>query len=314
MSNPNISICIPAYKNKAFLERLLDSIKIQSYKNFEVVITDDSPDLELQEFIELYRPFFSIQYFKNSENLNTPENWNEAVRNARFEWIKIMHDDDWFTDEDSLLQFAQAILKNPTQHFIFSAYQNVYFDEGRKQTMFLNLFWKLFLRTNPEILISRNVVGPPSATLYKKTDQTYDRSMKYVVDIDFYTSYMKLNQWQYISQVLINVGIHSSQVTKYTFGFSDFHFKESVLLLLKKENEYFRNPLVYDGWWRLLRNFEIKSIDAFNEYNLSKKHVGVISSIINLQNRVNEQVLKFGLSSKLLMSYSYIKGILAKTI
>jgi glycosyltransferase involved in cell wall biosynthesis len=41
--NPLISICIPAYKRTEFLQRLLDSIDIQTFKNFEVIVTDDSP-------------------------------------------------------------------------------------------------------------------------------------------------------------------------------------------------------------------------------------------------------------------------------
>ena len=39
-----ISICIPAYKHPDFLKRLLDSISIQSFRDFEVIISDDSPD------------------------------------------------------------------------------------------------------------------------------------------------------------------------------------------------------------------------------------------------------------------------------
>ena len=42
MAEPSlISICIPAYKHPDFLKRLLDSISIQSFKNFEVIISDD---------------------------------------------------------------------------------------------------------------------------------------------------------------------------------------------------------------------------------------------------------------------------------
>ena len=38
-----ISICIPAYKRSDFVKRLLNSIAIQTFKNFEVIVSDDTP-------------------------------------------------------------------------------------------------------------------------------------------------------------------------------------------------------------------------------------------------------------------------------
>lgn len=308
MKNPTISICIPAYKNKAFLERLLDSIKIQSYKNFEVVITDDSPDNELSLLIETYKPFFDILYVKNSVNLNTPENWNEAVRNAKYEWIKIMHDDDWFVDINSLRLYAEAIEQHPAAQFFFSAYQNIYFEHNRTEQMKLSFTWYSLLRKNPEVLISKNVVGPPSVTLYRKSSLLYDKTMKYVVDIDFYTSYLAQNRWVYIPQVLINVGIHASQVTKYTFGFSEFHFNESVWMLMKKGDVYFKHPVVFDGWWRLIRNFNIDSPEKFNQFNLSDSHVKILNGMIKSQRLIGIGLLKNGVISKITMFISYLRS------
>ena len=48
-----------------------------------------------------------IRYFKNADQLGTPENWNEGLRKASGDWIKIMHDDDWFTGPESLHIFTE---------------------------------------------------------------------------------------------------------------------------------------------------------------------------------------------------------------
>lgn len=305
--NPQISICIPAFKNKAFLERLLDSIKIQSYRHFEVIVTDDSPDDALRELCNSYTTYFDLRYFKNQTNLNTPENWNEAVRQAKYEWIKIVHDDDWFVDGSSLDRYARAVIQNPDAHFFFSAYQNIYFDQQRTQKMRLSSFWKMSLKSNPEILLSRNVIGPPSVTLYKKTNLSYDRTMKYVVDIDFYTRYLENYPWIYIDEILVNVGIHFSQVTKYTFGVSDFQFNESIQMLIKKHDGVFKNILVYDGWWRLMRNFKVTSLEQWSQWGLSKSHSDTLSAMVQIQKKVSTVVLQTGLISKTLMAFSYLK-------
>ena len=79
---PFISICIPAYQNKKFLERLLKSISIQTFKDFEVVVSDDSPTNELENICRSYSDTFKIHYYRNAIPLGTPGNWNFAISKA----------------------------------------------------------------------------------------------------------------------------------------------------------------------------------------------------------------------------------------
>lgn len=303
---PSISICIPAYKRTDYIKRLLDSVSIQTYKNFEVIVTDDSPDNSIEALCTSYKSILPIQYFKNQSNLNTPENWNEATRKSSFEWIKLMHDDDWFSDKDSLLRFAEAIEKNPGVDFFFSSYTNVYAGNDHHQPMILSTFWKSALNQNAEILISRNVIGPPSVILCRKNEIEYDRSMKYVVDIDFYCRYIQQSSWCYLNQSLINVGINEAQVTKYTFGVAEVQLKESLLMLEKKSPIIFNNILVYDGWWRMLRNFRIKKLSDIHGIGYSERVPYKLQQMIFLQSFVPHFMLKLGVVSKVFMFFAYI--------
>lgn len=45
---PLISICIPAYKNTDYLSVLLQSVAVQTFRDFEVVVSDDSPTDEVE--------------------------------------------------------------------------------------------------------------------------------------------------------------------------------------------------------------------------------------------------------------------------
>jgi len=303
---PSISICIPAYKRTDYIKRLLESVTIQTYKNFEVIVTDDSPDNSIEEFCSSYKYILPIKYFKNQSNLNTPENWNESTRKASFEWIKLMHDDDWFSDKDSLLHFAEAIQQNPGVDFIFSGYTNVYDGTGMYQPMFLSNFWNFALKQNPEILISRNIVGPPSVTLCKRNSIEYDRTMKYVVDIDFYCRYISQSPWIYISRSLVNVGINEAQVTKYTFGVAEVQLKESLLMLQKKNPVIFNNVLVYDGWWRMMRNFNIQKTADIFAIGYKEMLPSKLTQLIFLQSFLPQFVLKVGVLSKMTMFFAYL--------
>ena len=44
---------------------------------------------------------------------------------------------------------------------------------------------KIFIK-QPKLLLKLNIFGPPSTIIYKKCDLSYDKSLRYLVDIEFY--------------------------------------------------------------------------------------------------------------------------------
>ena len=51
---PKVSICIPAYNNVNEVKRLLESIFLQRFKNYEIILTDDSTNNEISE-LDVYK-------------------------------------------------------------------------------------------------------------------------------------------------------------------------------------------------------------------------------------------------------------------
>ncbi|HVY76625.1 MAG TPA: glycosyltransferase family 2 protein, partial [Puia sp.] len=171
---PLISICIPAYQRPDKLKHLLDSIQAQSYRHFEVIITDDSPGNEVCEMVRQHGLGSSIRYFRNSKPLGTPENWNESIRKAAGEWIKLMHDDDWFTTSNALERFALA-LRSGGASFYFSAYTNVYPDGSSRGIRSSEAYAQRLIRL-PELLLASNRIGPPSVVIFKSDpDLVFDK-------------------------------------------------------------------------------------------------------------------------------------------
>ena len=52
MDIPKVSICIPAYNNAAEVKRLLESIRMQTFRDLELILTDDSTNEEIPELIK----------------------------------------------------------------------------------------------------------------------------------------------------------------------------------------------------------------------------------------------------------------------
>ena len=97
-----LSIAIPTYeyegKGADFLDFLFRTIEIQTFKDFEVVVSDHSKDEKLVDVIDVFKNKFDIKYIKNKNVLgNAPANTNNAIRNCSGEIIKVMFQDDFFT-------------------------------------------------------------------------------------------------------------------------------------------------------------------------------------------------------------------------
>lgn len=307
----HLSICIPAYKNTTHLKRLLESIQQQSFRDFEVVITDDSPDDSVEKLVSDYKNILPINYIRNAQQLGTPENWNESIRHASGKWIKMMHNDDWFTGPDALQQFFQATENDPDCPFFFAAFQNVEEETGKIEIVKCNFLDRWFLRLSSLHLFKRVYVGNPSCTLIRRDlGEWYDRRFKFVVDFEYYIRcFKKIRRYKYLSPVLLNIGFHSGQVTRYTFLVPGVQIPENMLLITMMGVRILRNPFVFDYYWRLFRNMSIRDIVQIREH-WQGEIPPVISGMIRFQSRIPARYLRSGLLSKAAMCFRYVRFLI----
>jgi glycosyltransferase involved in cell wall biosynthesis len=299
-----ISICIPAYKRPENVQRLLRSIAIQTYGDYEIIVTDDSPDDSVKGIIDSF-PELPLQYIKNPKSLGTPANWNYAISLARGEWIKIMHDDDWFDDKNALQIFADCLGRG--SRFIVCRYYDV-FSSGRKRESAFPLGWRSKIIASPLMLLSRNVIGPPSTVLiHNSIRELYDIRMKWRVDIDYYVRVLSLEKsFELIDRPLICVGISETQVTNDCINMPEIELPEGLLLLQKYGTDPLKNILVYDAWWRILRNLNIRDVKQLQAYTGLEKWPEIIIKMIQFQSGFSSALLNFGPVSKTLMCLSYL--------
>ena len=270
-----------------------------------MIVSDDSPDDSVQIVCNEYRNRFKLLYYKNEVALGTPANWNVGISKATGEWIKLMHDDDWFANENALSVFARYTDKSK---FIFSAYTNHY-ENGTTKAIYLSSFWKKKIIKEPAVLIAENVIGPPSVTLiHSSIKEQYDERLPWRVDIEFYNRVLKQTRnYYYINQPLVNVGISESQVTQSCLYKPEVELPEGYILLQKQGIKPLRNILVYDAWWRLMRNMNITTLQQLQQYG-NKDWPAVIINMVNDLAKAPRALLRIGVLSKMLMTFSYLKN------
>lgn len=304
---PEISICIPAYKKVDYLERLLISLENQSFKDFEILISDDTPGDEIHALCEKYKMAFNLKYIKNEIALGSPANWNAAIKMASGKWIKIMHNDDWFAFENSLEMFFEATLNNSDCDFLFSGFSN-FGSNGIINKFIPNIQLCKKLKKSPLILFKKNYIGHPSTTLIRNTKMDwFDEKIKWVVDFEFYIRVIKNRKFASIPNSLINIGIHDDQITKQAFRNKSIEIPETIYLLDKLGFSALNKIYVYDYYWRLFRNLSIRRFDDF-DYLLPESSVPEkIKKMLNFQFKIPLIILNVGILSKFFMTLSFLK-------
>lgn len=224
MSNtPKVSICAPAYNNASEVERLLRSVYAQKYTDFEVNISDDSTDDEIERLARAYMERYkNINYIHNQKPYGHIFNWNAAIRMARGEYIKIMFSDDWFTDEESLGAYVALLDQNPDAMLAFAGSRQVSLDNDMKfydrhaAPQFIEN-----LSRDYRLLFRGNEIGAPSATIYRRGASLtlFDEKSNWASDMYLYFDLLiKSPHFAYTILPLISIGVHDHQ---YTESFSE---------------------------------------------------------------------------------------------
>jgi glycosyltransferase involved in cell wall biosynthesis len=93
---PFITVAIPTYRRLPLLRRAIDSVFGQTFTDWEMVVSDDEvPPGETWKFLEtLVSSDTRVRLVMNGGLHGACFNHNSALKAARGEWIKILHDDD----------------------------------------------------------------------------------------------------------------------------------------------------------------------------------------------------------------------------
>ncbi len=184
---PKVSICIPAFKQVEYLRKTLDSIQQQTFTDFEIILTDDSSDDRVEILVAAYPFGDRMHYYRNTPPLGSPENWNSAMGRAGGQYIKILHHDDWFSQPQSLATFVRLLDEHPDSDFGFSASYVQYAIDGRQRKHEVTLKQVAQLREEPTSLFYKNIVGAPSATIFRRdVREFFDSNLQWLVDFEFY--------------------------------------------------------------------------------------------------------------------------------
>jgi glycosyltransferase involved in cell wall biosynthesis len=179
-----LTVCIPTYEMRGlghiYLKESLDILYNQTYKDFEVVICDNSKNSEIKNLCETYTDKLDLHYVANPTGTGLSSNLNHVIKNkcATGKFIKILAQDDYLYGEKSLEILVNDIDLN-NDHWIVT---------GCIHTKNTKDFFKPFYpRYNRMIHLGNNTIGGLDVLTIRNEDPLlFDESLLWLLDCEYY--------------------------------------------------------------------------------------------------------------------------------
>ena len=274
---PKISVLVPTYNYARFLPEAIESVLAQDFKDFELLIVDDC---STDGTAEIVRPFCArdprIRFLGNPKNLGMVNNWNRCLEEARGKYAKFLFGDDRLCHPQALGKLAALLEHHPSATLASSA--RVILDEESKVA---DVYRDLSEGCHPGRSVieaclmanGKNLVGEPSAVLFRKADaqRGFDPQYKQIVDVEMWFHLLEKGDLAYTREPLCAFRCHPLQQTERNTGSGVAWKEHAVFIASRAIQPQFPRKAVFPIL-RHLRRFQGKTPDADSAEMLEWQH------------------------------------------
>ncbi len=177
-----ISVAIPAYemhgKGPGFLADTFERLLRQTFRDFEVVVSDNAADESIKEVCGRYAGRLDIRYARNEGPRTMAANINNSIRHSSGEIIKFLFLDDFLLRDDSLALIAGN----------FDVARDQWLATGCVHTKNgMTFFDEHVPRWNDRMHLGKNTIGSPSVLAIRNQEPLlFDPDLMWLVDCDYY--------------------------------------------------------------------------------------------------------------------------------
>jgi putative flippase GtrA len=236
---PLVTIGIPAFRSAVFIEQAVRSALAQTYVNLEVLVIDDaSDDGTLDVLSGLGDP--RLRILRNAENLGAVGNWNRVLAEARGEFVKVLHSDD-FIEPEAIARQVAPMLAEPGVVLVSSRRRIV--DRAGSSVTVRGARWTTGRRDGRATVremarAGRNMIGEPTATLLRADALAkaggFDAAYGYCVDLDLWARLLSVGDLYFIHEPLASFRVSPDQ---WSVRLADQQAGDMVRLLQKLERD-----------------------------------------------------------------------------
>ena len=165
--HPKFSVIVPAHNSALYIWKGLDSIRDQTFKDFElIVVCDACTDDTVHVAREYTDKVYEVNYHQDGQTRNF------GLDHATGEWVLFLDDDDWFLHEYVFDMLNQGVGQNNEDILAFSfIWKGVGYAQNRAERMYIAVWNKCWRRA---------FIG-----------DTRFSDVQYTSDLDFHTRMMQ---------------------------------------------------------------------------------------------------------------------------
>ena len=267
----NISVIIPTYNRKETLKRAIQSVLIQSYTPYEIIVIDDGSNDGTKEWLKDNYPNVKYIYQMNS---GVSSARNKGIKFARGDWIALLDsDDEWFPSK--LKDQANEIELNPAAKFLHTneiwIRNGVRVNQMKKHKKYGGYIFEKCLdmcRISPSsVLIKKDIFDEIGM---------FDETLKVCEDYDLWLRFASKYPVHFLDQPLIKkYGGHSDQLSKVDDGIESYRIRSLKKIMnsgiLNKKQKTITKDVLVKKMYIYAKGLEKRN--KIRELNDTKKNI-----------------------------------------
>ena len=267
----NISVIIPTFNRKETLKRAIQSVVMQSYAPYEIIVIDDGSDDGTKEWLKDNFPNVKYIYQMNS---GVSSARNKGIKFARGDWIALLDsDDEWLPSK--LKDQAKEIELNPAAKFMHTneiwIRNGVRVNQMKKHKKYGGYIFEKCLdmcRISPSsVLIKKDIFDEIGM---------FDETLKVCEDYDLWLRFASKYPVHFLDQPLIKkYGGHSDQLSKVDDGIESYRIRSLKKIMnsgiLNKKQKTITKDVLVKKMYIYAKGLEKRN--KIRELNDTKKNI-----------------------------------------
>jgi len=194
---PKFSVLMANYNNGKYIAESIESVLLQSFTDWELVIVDDCSSDNSMRVISEYLKDSRVKLVVNDKNLGKIETLKKLIHESTSEILGILDSDDVLL-KNAIEEICKAYTKHPECGFIYSQFE--FCDEFLNSTKVGNS--RLMSKSNTNL---RKIYTVAFRTFKKNTyykTEGYDEEIIFAEDRDIIFKFEEVTKFHFVDKIL----------------------------------------------------------------------------------------------------------------
>jgi len=119
--NSLVSVVMPTFKQQNFIKKAIQSLIMQTYENWELIIIDNNKDNSTSEIVKSFK-LNNIKIFKIKNNGCIAKSRNLGIKKSKGDWVAFLDSDDYWSHQklELSIKYANLLKADLIYHSLYS--------------------------------------------------------------------------------------------------------------------------------------------------------------------------------------------------